>query len=70
MLSGRIDGVSADDDLASATLGAIRQLPGLSDGLPADAHPESRARLASRRLVAETGLAAAQIAKDTQERGN
>jgi N-acyl homoserine lactone hydrolase len=38
MLAGRIDGLSADDDVASATLGAIRQLArNRPDGLPTDA---------------------------------
>ena len=71
MLSGGIDGVSADDDVASATLGAIRQLSRDRQTVYLPTHdPGSSARLADRRLVNDKGLAASQIAKDTQERGN
>ena len=63
MLLGRIDGVSANDDVASATLGAIRQLARDRPTVYLPTHdPESSARLASRRLVDEAGLAASQIA--------
>jgi len=71
MLSGGIDGVSADDDVASATLGAIRQLGRDRQTVYLPTHdPESCARLANRRLVNDKGLAAPQIAKATQERGD
>ncbi len=71
MLSGGIDGVSADDDVASATLGAIRQLSRDRQTVYLPTHdPGSSARLADRRLVNDKGLATSQIAKDTQERGN
>ncbi len=63
MLSGRIDGVSADDDVASATLGAIRQFARDRPTVYLPTHdPESSARLASRRLVDQAGLDAARIA--------
>ena len=63
MLLGRIDGVSANDGVASATLGAIRQLARDCPTVYLPTHdPESSARLASRRLVDQAGLAAAQIA--------
>ena len=68
MLSGSIDGVSADDDVASATLGAIRQLGRDRQTVYLPTHdPESSARLANRRLVNDRGLATSQIAKATQE---
>jgi glyoxylase-like metal-dependent hydrolase (beta-lactamase superfamily II) len=52
MLAGRIDGVSADDDVASATLRAIRDLAGNRPTVYLPTHvPESAARLASRRVV-------------------
>jgi glyoxylase-like metal-dependent hydrolase (beta-lactamase superfamily II) len=54
MLSGGIDGVSADDDVAGATLGAIRQLGSDRPTVYLPTHdPESSARLANRRLVNE-----------------
>jgi N-acyl homoserine lactone hydrolase len=58
MLSGDIDGVSADDDLASATLAAIRQLGRDHQTVYLPTHdPESSVRLATRRLVNDKGLA-------------
>jgi glyoxylase-like metal-dependent hydrolase (beta-lactamase superfamily II) len=52
MLAGRIDGVSADDDVASATLDAIRRLAVSRPTVYLPTHdPESAIRLASRRLV-------------------
>ena len=63
MLLGRIDGVSANDGVASATLGAIRQLARDRPTVYLPTHdPASSVRLASRRLVDETGLAASEIA--------
>jgi glyoxylase-like metal-dependent hydrolase (beta-lactamase superfamily II) len=63
MLLGRIDGVSANDDVASATLSAIRQFARDRSTVYLPTHdPESSGRLASRRLVDETGSAASQIA--------
>ena len=54
MLSGGIDGVSADDEVAGATLGAIRQLGRDSHTVYLPTHdPESSARLASRRRECE-----------------
>ena len=71
MLSGGIDGVSADDDVASATLGAIRQLGRDRQTVYLPTHdPESYVRLANRRLVNDKGLAASQIATASQERGD
>jgi hypothetical protein len=56
MLSGGVDGVSADDDVASATLSAIRQLARDRPTVYLPTHdPESSARLASRRLVDASG---------------
>ena len=53
MLAGRVDGVSADDDVAGATLRAIRQLAKDRPTVYLPTHdPESAARLASRSLVA------------------
>lgn len=61
MLSGGIDGVSADDDIASATLGAIRQLGRDHQTVYLPTHdPESSARLAGRQFVNVMGLAASQ----------
>jgi glyoxylase-like metal-dependent hydrolase (beta-lactamase superfamily II) len=52
MLAGRIDGVSADDEVAGATLGAIRQLTRDRPTVYLPTHdPESAARLAGRRFV-------------------
>jgi len=63
MLSGEIDGVSADDNVARATLGAIRQLGRDRQTVYLPTHdPESSARLASRRLVNQEGRAESQIA--------
>jgi N-acyl homoserine lactone hydrolase len=63
MLSGGIDGVSADDDVASATLGAIRQFSRDCQTVYLPTHdPESFARLASCRLVNEKRLEGPQIA--------
>jgi N-acyl homoserine lactone hydrolase len=53
MLAGRIDGVSADDDVAGATLCAIRRLARDRPTVYLPTHdPESAARLAGRSLVA------------------
>jgi N-acyl homoserine lactone hydrolase len=52
MLAGRIDGVSADDDVVSATLDAIRRLTVTRPTVYLPTHdPESAIRLAIRRLV-------------------
>jgi N-acyl homoserine lactone hydrolase len=52
MLAGRVDGVSADDDVAGATLGAIRQLARDRPTVYLPTHdPESATRLESRRVV-------------------
>jgi glyoxylase-like metal-dependent hydrolase (beta-lactamase superfamily II) len=54
MLSGRIDGVSADDDVAGATLGAIRRFATDQPTVYLPTHdPESAARLAGRQLVVD-----------------
>jgi glyoxylase-like metal-dependent hydrolase (beta-lactamase superfamily II) len=64
MLAGRIDGVSADDDTASATLGAIRLLAKDRPTVYLPTHdPESASRLASHRVVDGAGLVAAQMAR-------
>jgi glyoxylase-like metal-dependent hydrolase (beta-lactamase superfamily II) len=53
MLAGRVDGVSADDDVAGATLRAIRHLAMDRPTVYLPTHdPESAARLAGRSLVA------------------
>lgn len=53
MLAGRVDGVSADDDVAGATLRAIRRLAKDRPTVYLPTHdPESAARLAGRSLVA------------------
>jgi N-acyl homoserine lactone hydrolase len=53
MLAGRVDGVSADDDVAGATLRAIRHLARDRPTVYLPTHdPESAARLAGRSLVA------------------
>jgi glyoxylase-like metal-dependent hydrolase (beta-lactamase superfamily II) len=53
MLVGRVDGVSGDDDVAGATLRAIRHLAKDRPTVYLPTHdPESAARLASRSLVA------------------
>ncbi|MGD0627797.1 MAG: N-acyl homoserine lactonase family protein [Terracidiphilus sp.] len=63
MLSGAIDGVSADDDAASATLAAIRQFGRDRQTVYLPTHdPESFVRLANRRLMNDKGLAASRIA--------
>ena len=52
MLAGRIDGVSADDEVAGATLSAIRQLTRDRPTVYLPTHdPESAARLANRTLA-------------------
>jgi glyoxylase-like metal-dependent hydrolase (beta-lactamase superfamily II) len=52
MLAGRVDGVSANDDVASATLRAIRHLAKDRPTVYLPTHdPQSAARLASRSLV-------------------
>jgi N-acyl homoserine lactone hydrolase len=63
MLAGRIDGVCADDDLASATLSAIRDLARDRPTVYLPTHdPESAARLAGCRLVDHAGPSASPIA--------
>ena len=58
MLANRINGVSADDDLAGATLGAIRQLGRDRQTVRLPKHdPESASRPASHWLVDEVALA-------------
>jgi N-acyl homoserine lactone hydrolase len=58
MLAGRIDGVSADDDVARATLSAIRSLARDRPTVYLPTHdPESANRLASRRVVDAVQLA-------------
>jgi len=55
MLAGRVDGVSADDDVASATLDAIKRLTRTRPTVYLPTHdPQSAVRLASRRPVAST----------------
>ena len=52
MLAGRIDGVSADDDIAIATLAAVKRLAQSRPTVYLPTHdPQSAMRLASRRLV-------------------
>jgi N-acyl homoserine lactone hydrolase len=52
MLAGRVDGVSADDDVAIATLAAIKRLANSRPTVYLPTHdPQSAMRLASRRLV-------------------
>jgi N-acyl homoserine lactone hydrolase len=69
MLSGGIDGVSANDDVASATLGAIRQFSRDRQTVYLPTHdPESSVRLANCRLVNGKGLAKSQIATASHER--
>jgi N-acyl homoserine lactone hydrolase len=52
MLTGRIDGVSGDDDVAGATLGAIRRFAREQPTVYLPTHdPESAVRLAERQLV-------------------
>jgi glyoxylase-like metal-dependent hydrolase (beta-lactamase superfamily II) len=54
MLTGRIDGVSADDDVAGATLGAIRRFATDQPTVYLPTHdPESAVRLAGRQLVVD-----------------
>jgi N-acyl homoserine lactone hydrolase len=63
MLSGQIDGVSADDDVAITTLGAIRQLGRDRPTVYLPTHdPESSARLADRRPMDAKDPEASQIA--------
>ena len=53
MLAGRIDGVSADDDVASATLDAIKRFTRTRPTVYLPTHdPQSAIRLANRRAVA------------------
>ena len=55
MLAGRVDGVSADDDVAGATLRAIRHLANDCPTVYLPTHdPESAARLGSRTVVSPT----------------
>jgi N-acyl homoserine lactone hydrolase len=59
MLAGRIDGVSADDEVAGGTLGAIRQLARDRPTVYLPTHdPESAARLSSHTLVEVVGASA------------
>jgi N-acyl homoserine lactone hydrolase len=70
MLAGRIDGVSADDDVAGATLSAIRQLARDRPTVYLPTHDaESVARLASRRLVDDVELVASQVATPSSAKG-
>jgi glyoxylase-like metal-dependent hydrolase (beta-lactamase superfamily II) len=56
MLAGRVDGVSADDDVAEATLRAISQFAKSRQLVYLPTHdPESAARLAGRILVEDAG---------------
>jgi N-acyl homoserine lactone hydrolase len=53
MLAGRVDGVSADDEVAAATLRAIRQFANERPTVYLPTHdPESAARLVSGRRSA------------------
>ncbi len=55
MLAGRVDGVSADDEVASATLGAIERLTRTRATVYLPTHdPQSAVRLASRRPAGST----------------
>lgn len=57
MLAGRIDGISADDDVAGATLSAIRQFARSRRVVYLPTHdPESAARLAGRACVPSSHL--------------
>jgi len=59
MLAGQVDGVSANDDLASATLDAIKHLARTRPTVYLPTHdPESAGRLTSRRVVDDSGGAA------------
>ena len=59
MLQGRIDGVSADEQVAAATLGAIRAFSHSRPTVFLPTHdPQSAARLAERRLVGSVASAA------------
>ena len=56
MLAGRVDGVSASDDVASATVSAIRCLAGDRPTVYLPTHdPASAERLSTRRLVGAAG---------------
>jgi glyoxylase-like metal-dependent hydrolase (beta-lactamase superfamily II) len=56
MLSGRVDGVSPDEHISSATLDTIRRLAQAGPTVYLPTHdPRSAARLASRRLVRDLG---------------
>jgi N-acyl homoserine lactone hydrolase len=58
MLAGKVDGVSADDDVARATLDAIRRLTRTRPTVYLPTHdPQSAVRLANRRLVEDLGVA-------------
>jgi N-acyl homoserine lactone hydrolase len=62
MLAARVDGVSLDDDVAGATLRAIRELARDRPTVYLPTHDaESAARLAERRLVPDNELAASQV---------
>jgi N-acyl homoserine lactone hydrolase len=59
MLAGQVDGVSANDDLASATLDAIKHLARTRPTVYLPTHdPESAGRLTGRRLVDDSGRVA------------
>jgi glyoxylase-like metal-dependent hydrolase (beta-lactamase superfamily II) len=56
MLSGKVDGVSADEHISGATLNAIRQFAGSRPTVYLPTHdPRSAARLSDRRLTAVAG---------------
>jgi N-acyl homoserine lactone hydrolase len=60
MLAGRVDGVSADDDVASATLDAIKRLAQTRPTVYLPTHdPQSSIRLTSCRLVESPGTGTA-----------
>jgi glyoxylase-like metal-dependent hydrolase (beta-lactamase superfamily II) len=68
MLTGRIDGVSADDDVAGATLDAIRRLTRTSPTIYLPTHdPDSAIRLTERRFVNTSEPAGLHIATERDE---
>ncbi len=70
MLAGRIDGVSADDNMAGATLRAIRRLARDHPTVYLPTHDaESAARLASRRLVDDVEPTARQFSTASSLKG-
>lgn len=71
LLSGRIDGVSAHDDVASATLDAIGRLARAGPTVYLPTHdPESAIRLAERRLANASERAVPQVATERDESSN